>query len=257
MGPQLGRGAAWLPTSYHGRLSDTRVAGALADEESCRAHSQRIAKTIRLNGHLDAVFNVSHALGWRPPVVLHLVRDPRAIYASRRRLSSPFGLPVPSKDAGGDGGQKAPSEAFAKHTAKQAKTLRGWARGLCGATQRDRAAGNEFGAAGYEFIDYSTLVRRPEQLVEGLYRRHFRRPVPPEVHAYIAKHLPPPRKKRSVGSVGGGSNGTSDGTTPQSWQFQYGTDARDVDAVEQRWKSELRPWERQAIDAGCGLSSST
>ena len=88
VGPELGRGAAWLPTPYFGRLSDTRAAAAVSDERACLDKPGRIAKTIRLNGHLDAVFNVSRALGWEPPLILHLVRDPRAIYASRRRLAS-------------------------------------------------------------------------------------------------------------------------------------------------------------------------
>ena len=154
------------------------------------------------------------------------MRDPRAIYASRRRLASPFGLPA-AATRHTDGGGGPPSEPqAAKHTSKGARMVRAWAHGLCGATQRDTATGQSLGAASYEYIDYSSFVRRPRQLVEQLYRRHFGRPVPREVLRYIAKHLPQARR-----------NATS---SPQSWQFQYGTEARDVDAVDQRWQRELR-----------------
>ena len=116
-----------------------------------------------------------------------------------------------------------------------------WARGLCGATQRDSLAGRRLGAAIYEYIDYSSFVRRPVQVVEGLYRRHFNRAVPPEVRQYIAKHLP----NRTA------RGGKSPSALPLSWQFQFGTDARDVEAVDQRWQLELKSWERQAIEVGC------
>lgn len=243
MGPQLGRGSAWLPTQYFGRLIDTRAAGAVADERECHAQPARIVKTIRLNGHLDMVFNVSRALGWAPPIILHLVRDARAIYASRRRLPSPFGLPAALATASKHSSKQAKiiSAAAEKHSSKQAKTIQRWARGLCGATQRDSLAGRRLGAAIYEYIDYSSFVRRPVQVVEGLYRRHFNRAVPPEVRQYIAKHLP----NRTA------RGGKPPSALPLSWQFQFGTDARDVEAVDQRWQLELKSWERQAIEVGC------
>lgn len=233
LGSDLGRGAAWMRTSYYGRLSNTRASAALSDARSCRERQRRVVKTIRLNGHLDAVYNVSQALGWEPPLVLHLVRDARAIYASRKRLASPFGLPT-----AGPGG------IASARTVRTDKTVRSWARSLCGATQRDREVGQRLGAGAYEYIDYSHFVRRPLEVVQGLYRTHFRRPVPREVREYIAKHLPSsPRRK---------NNATSNVALASSWQFQYGTAARDVDAVDLRWRAELRPWERQAIEAGCG-----
>ena len=237
VGSQLGRGAAWLPTPYFGRSSDARAEGVIFDERACLARPGRLAKTIRLNGHLDAIFNVSRALGWSSPLILHLVRDPRAIYASRRRLASPFGLPTVGVSKG-----VAPAEPHAKHSAKQAKTVRAWARSLCGATERDERAGRQLGGGGYELIDYSSFVRRPRRLVETLYRRHFHRPVPREVLEYIDKHLP---------SASRGND--TDAGSRESWQFQYGTVARNVDAVDRRWHAELRSWEQQAIEAGCEL----
>ena len=224
LGPERGRGAAWMATSYHAQLSNTRAAAALADERACNARPERIAKTIRLNGHLDAIFNVSRALGWAPPVVLHLVRDARAVYASRRRVNWTM----------------------------EAKTVRVWARAVCGATKRDMASGRRYGAGGYEYIDHATLMRRPTQLVESLYRRHFRRPVPREVHAYIAKHFASARRDRRNGTGDIAAARRALQSRPSSWQFQYGTEARDVEAVEQRWQSELQPWERSAIEQACG-----
>jgi hypothetical protein len=230
VGPNLGRGAAWLPTPYFGRLSDTRARAVIADERECREHPRRIAKTIRLNGHLDAIINVSRALGWTPPVILHLVRDPRAIYASRRRLSSPFGLP----------------------TARTTRTaVRAWARGLCSATHRDALVGRQLGSAGYEQIDYSSFVRHPRELAERLYSKHFGRPVPSEVLEYVARHLPAAARHNHTGDRGSALRSAD---SPHSWQFQYGTAARDVEAVDQRWKLELKSWERQTIEAACKLS---
>ena len=104
------------------------------------------------------------------------------------------------------------------------------------ATRRDIAAGRRFGGSAYQLVTFAELVRRPRQLVERIYANHFHRAVPAAVYAYIQSHLQPNESAVESGE----------------WQYKYGTSARNLDKVEQRWREQLEPWELQEIDAACG-----
>lgn len=220
-------GSGWVTTSYTPDLSDTRASLILEHQRKCRTHPLRVAKTIRLNGHLASVFNVTHALGRPSPLILHLVRDPRAVYYSRKRLSEPFGLPPASETQ-----------------EKRTLALRKWARTTCEATRRDAEQGRR-NARNYLMVNYSTFVRHPQLLVERLYARHFLRAVPPEVQRFIAKHFSPAVPREASHSD----------TKSEAWQYEYGTQARDVEHVDRRWEKELSRWEVDAIDEGCASAA--
>ena len=83
-------------------------------------------------------------------------------------------------------------------------------------------------------------MRRPRQLIERLYAQHFRRPVPRAVYAYIDRHIRP----------------NNSAVESDAWQYKYGTSARSLERVEQRWKEQLEPWEVREIEAACGRGSS-
>ena len=114
--------------------------------------------------------------------------------------------------------------------------LREWAESTCTATRRDIESGRRQGGGAYELVSFGEMVRRPRQLVERLYAQHFRRAVPAAVYSYIDSHIRPNRSAIESGE----------------WQYKYGTSARNVDQVEQRWREQLEPWELHEIDAACG-----
>ena len=215
-------GSAWLPSSEIPDLSERRASMFMEQQQRCKEKSVRVAKTIRMNGHLDAVVNVSATTGLAPPLVLHLVRDLKSVYASRKGLTAPFGLPSTSSQQ------------------QRAYAVQSWARAMCTATRRDVMAGRRKHHQHYELLNFTELVRRPNVVIEKIYSRHFKRPVPATVRAYIEEHLP------------GRSNNSTNSSEEATWQFQFGTTARNLDAVEHAWERRLEPWEVRAIETGCG-----
>ncbi|KAL1508805.1 hypothetical protein AB1Y20_004900 [Prymnesium parvum] len=157
-------GAAFTLTSDRPALAAERAALYARDASACAGASLRVVKTIRLNGQLARLYNLSAS---PPPLVLHLVRDLKSVYLSRKALAAPFGLP-------------------------SAASLEAWARAMCAATRRDMAAGARRPRGQYELLNFTHLVRFPRSTVERIYRRHLRRPVPPAVRAYLEAHFEPP-----------------------------------------------------------------
>ena len=219
-------GAGFTTIRYTPDLEMRRIAMLGEHSRGCQSREGTVAKVIRLNGELHALHNVSLALGYRLPLVLHLVRDPRAIYASRKRLTrvaADFG--VPSSSA----------------TTKLAE----WARRTCGATQMDAVMGKRLFNDSYEQVEYSDFVRKPRVFLHKLYERHFQRPVPAPVLAYLADHLPEHRSHSPRAYLA---------TNRSSWQYMFGTMPRDVEQVDQAWRTELMSWEIKTIDKYCAGS---
>ena len=216
-------GSEWASTERFPNMAYSRAVQYREQVRACRERPGHVAKTVRMNGQLDALYKVSRALGKKAPLVLHLVRKPLSVYASRRNLSNPFGLPV----------------AETAHQLRR-RVLRDWAQSTCTATRRDVTTGRAQAAGAYELVTFAELVRRPRQLIERLYAQHFRRPVPRAVYAYIDRHIRP----------------NDSAVESDAWQYKYGTSARSLERVEQRWKEQLEPWEVREIEAACGRGSS-
>mgnify|MGYP006142744793 FL=1 len=237
-----GPGSVWASSTLFPNMASNRAAQYRAQARACRAQPGHVLKTVRMNGQLQALYSVSRALNRKPPVVLQLVRKPRSVYASRKNLSNPFGLPPAALATCGGGGSSVGNGAGSSggvspscHEVRRSQ-LRDWATSTCSATRRDIAAGRQFGGSAYQLVTFAELVRRPRQLVERIYANHFHRAVPAAVYAYIQSHLQPNESAVESGE----------------WQYKYGTSARNLDKVEQRWREQLEPWELQEIDAACG-----
>lgn len=204
-------GSEWSPGSSS---PSERTRQYLAQGQACRQRSGTIAKTVRMNGDLDTIFRVARTLEAKPPLVLHLVRGPLSVYASRRNLSNPFGIPPTAFNG----------------------SLRSWSSGTCAATHRDVATGHAQAAGSYEMVTFLELLRRPRRLVNRIYARHLNRSVPRAVHEYISSHL-------KLGPLAGDES--------QSWEFKYGTSSRNIERVHNRWREQLKPWEVHQIQLGC------
>ena len=213
-------GSEWASTSLFPHMAVSRAAQYREQARSCRERPGHAIKTVRINGQLDALYKVSHAFGKKPPLVLHLVRKPFSVYASRKNLTNPFGLPTTAETT----------------PAHRQRLLRDWAHSTCTATRRDITTGRAQATGAYDLVTFAELVRRPRQLVERLYSRHFHRPVPHAVYSFIGTHIQP--NESAVES--------------DAWEFKYGTSARSVERVEQRWREQLEPWEVREIEAVCG-----
>jgi hypothetical protein len=61
------------------------------------------------------------------------------------------------------------------------------------------------------------------------------------VYSYISTHIQP--NESAVES--------------DAWEFKYGTSARSIERVEQRWREQLEPWEVREIEAVCGRGALT
>ena len=243
--PHEGRfpGAGFTTTRYEPHMAAKRTARARQDQRGCRSRKGRVAKVIRLNGELQAVRNVTRSLHLASPLVVHLVRDPRAVYASRKRLSQRGGERKQDRVAFGvpDGGVGHQEERRRQQQQQQSK-LRAWARSVCQATRRDAEVGTR-SLRNYELVDYSEFVRRPAAVVERLYARHFRRPVPEAVRAYLRAHI---QSEASAATTAGTLE-----TANASWRYAYSTTPRSVERVDRQWEGELASWELRAIDAEC------
>ena len=217
-------GSEWANTSQFPEMAISRAAQYREQARACRERPGHAVKTVRMNGQLDALYKVSHAFGKKAPLVLHLVRKPFSVYASRKNLSKPFGLPTAAEIA-----------------PARRQRLREWAQSMCTATRHDVATGRAQAAGAYDLVTFAELVRRPRQLVERLYSRHFHRAVPRAVYAFISTHI---RSNESA-------------VESDAWEFKYGTSARSVERVEQRWREQLEPWEVREIEAVCGRGALT
>lgn len=227
-------GAGYTSPRYTPDMVMRRAAMALEHERRCSKRPSRVAKVIRLNGGLSVLHNISQALRMDPPLVIHLVRDVRAVYASRKRLSglARFGIP-----------QASVKKRETEDRDESEVQLQAWARGICAATKRDALYGQRHMPAFYELVDYSTFIQRPQDVIEKLYSRHYRRPVPEQVYAFLRTHLPQQR------NAGRRSNSSS--TSVDDWQYRFSTVARDVERVNRQWENELLPWELAILDKHC------
>lgn len=213
-------GAGYTTTTYYPDLRERRATMMREQQRSCSAKLGSVGKVIRMNGHLDAVHEVALALGRPLPLVIHLVRDPRAMYASRKRLSR---------------------EAFGVPRAQSKALLHSWARDVCSTTQQDAALARAKMRGSYMLVDYSDFVRRPKDWVEMLYAKHLRRPVPEAVYTYLREHLPSTR----------GRHHNTSAVQNTSWEYMFSTTARDIERVDHQWESELLPWELHILAAEC------
>jgi len=161
------KGAAWHRDYTRPRLARDAMAKTRADRRACLARRQRAVKTIRLNGRLGALYNVTEDLGLPKPVVLHIVRDPRGsvtldarsshpsrsgprrrrrrrfqgaapgatgVYASRKKV----GGPTRGDDADAVRGRDV--NFWVPNAAMGSQAVKLWASTLCVATTRDRQA---------------------------------------------------------------------------------------------------------------------
>lgn len=233
------RGARWTRTNSVADLSNKRAAGFMSLQSKCRARPMHVVKTIRMNGHLSAIINVSSATGLQAPIVLHLVREIKSVYLSRKEIIAPFGLPTRSSQRTLP---NATNERTSVTSAHDRALLEKWAYAMCAATRHDIRVGLTRHGRFYETINFTNLVLYPHAVVNALYQRHFKRDVPAAVTDYINKHRPgrlimPSEEKR------------------RSWEYQFGTSARNLYSVQNAWKHKLKQWEIEAIEAGCNLKS--
>lgn len=211
-------GSAWSPTAQFPHIATSRTRQYLEESQACHQRRGTIGKTVRMNGNLGTIFSVARTLAAKPPLVLHLVRGPLSVYASRKKLSNPFGIP-PTGCSG---------------------RLRYWANSTCAATRRDIATGMAQATGSYELVTFSELLLRPRQLVKRIYTRHLNRSVPRAVHDYISSHIK--------------FEGVAIGDESQGWEYKYGTSPRNIERVRNRWRTQLRPWQVHQIELGCGSS---
>jgi hypothetical protein len=245
------KGAAWHRTYARPNLAQDAVDKALADQRACLAKPQRAIKTVRLNGRLDALYNVSQALGHPKPVVLHLIRDPRAVYASRKHVGGPTRGSSAKQMRGREVAFWVPNATMGVKGAKQ------WAASLCVATSRDKETGARH-PEHYELLNFTEFVRAPEATIRGIYARHLKRPVPEPVLAFLRSRFPPSHaaapaalEKNNRAPAAGEENSAAAAGAKEENYDRWGTGARNVDAVESQWKGKLEEWELQGIGMAC------
>jgi len=223
-------GAAWHGLYAQPNLAQAAVDKALADRRACLAKPQRAIKTVRLNGRLDALYNVSQSLGLPKPVVLHLVRDPRAVYASRKHVGGPT--------RGNDAKSMREREVafWVPNATMGLKGARHWAASLCVATSKDKKTGARH-PEHYKLLNFTEFVRAPEATIRGIYTRYLRRPVPQPVLDFLRSRFP-------------ASPAGAPARRDENYD-RWGTSARNVDAVESQWKGQLKEWELQGISMAC------
>ena len=156
-------------------LDALRLLAFDADRKTCSEKRHRIVKTIRMNGALESIYNVSFASHRPKLLVLHLFRDPKAVFTSRMRLPNPFGVPHRND---------------LREAASRAQALRRWSAEICRAAQRDYAIGtNGKHKHKYELIAFQDLIDRPREVIGGIYARHLNRSMPDTVVQYINEHI--------------------------------------------------------------------
>jgi len=222
-------GAAFHRDYTKPHLAQDAADKALADRRACLAKRQRAVKTVRLNGQLAALYNVSAALGLQKPLVLHLVRDPHAVYASRKHVGGP--------SRGGDAAGMHNREVgfWVPNASMGVSGATDWAANLCVATSHDKAAG-ALHPDHYQLLNFSEFVRAPELVIRGIYARHLHRPVPQPVIDFLRARLP----------------GSASAAPARPGDYdRWGTGARSVDHVESQWKGKLERWEMQGIERAC------
>lgn len=216
-------GSGWESSAEVPNLLDKRLAAYVHNHHRCRVQPMHVVKTIRMNGHLDKIFQVSAAVGRAPPLVLHLVRDIKAVYASRKALQfskTAFGLPMVLNSKG------------------RYDSVKNWSREMCLATMTDYRTGMERYRPYYRLLLFSDLIRNPNAIMEQIYHQSLQRSVPLALQRYIREHL----QQENV----------SNQHERKTWQYQYGTTARDLKLLEHAWEKYLSAWEVQAIETGCG-----
>jgi|TARA_B100000524_G_scaffold322661_1_gene204155 hypothetical protein len=238
-------GYEWRTTAELPSLVAERTGRLFAWRHGCLKRRHRTLKTIRLNGHLQELFNISIEGEYPLPLVLHLVRDPKAVYASRKAIN-----------AKATAWNSQPGVTFlgiprlSGTPAVDTITVSEWARALCAASRRDTAAGSRRGYL-YERINFSELIYNPLQVTRMIYLKHLKRQIPTEVLSYITERLQ--RRERAKSGLLRSSHGVSD-AHDKGWEGSFGTSARDAEQVEDQWKKVLAPWESAAIDAGCAMA---
>ena len=240
-------GYEWRTTAERNLLVAERTSRLFAWRKGCLQRPRKTLKTIRMNGHLRELFNVSVEGEYAPPLVLHLMRDPKAVYASRKaiyvkatetwnsQLRVPFlGMPRLSGEP-----------------ALDASTISEWARAMCAASQRDVEAGMQRGYL-YERINFSELIYSPQQVTKKIYFKHLKRQIPTEVLNYIDERF---LHKEGVTITRQRKGRIASTAHDDGWERSFDTTARDVSTVENRWLQLLAPWESAAIDAGCAMAA--
>jgi hypothetical protein len=224
------KGAAWHGNYARPNLAQDAMDKALADRRACLAKPERAVKTVRLNGRLDSLYNVSQALGLPKPLVLHLVRDPRAVYASRKHVGGATRGSDPKGMRGREVAFWVPNATMGIKGAKH------WAASLCVATSKDKETGTRH-PEHYELLNFTEFVRAPEAIIRGIYARHLRRSVPQPVLDFLRSRFPP-------------SPAAAPARQDENYD-RWGTGARNVDAVERQWIGKLEEWELQGIGMAC------
>mmetsp|Transcript_47005 Transcript_47005/g.155793 ORF Transcript_47005/g.155793 Transcript_47005/m.155793 type:complete len:419 (-) Transcript_47005:130-1386(-) len=224
------KGAAWHRDYTRPRLARDAMAKTRADRRACLARRQRAVKTIRLNGRLGALYNVTEDLGLPKPVVLHIVRDPRGVYASRKKV----GGPTRGDDADAVRGRDV--NFWVPNAAMGSQAVKLWASTLCVATTRDRQAGRRH-PDHYRLVNFTELVSAPERVIRGIYAHVLRRSVPQPVLDFIRARMP-------------GGNRTAGAATAAA-EDRWGTAARSADRVQNEWRGQLDEWELEGIEQAC------
>lgn len=172
-------GSEWRTTHEVPELAHFYAEKLAQKRTSCLEKQRHALKTIRLNGHLDMLWNVSKGAVFAEPLVLQVVRDPRAVYASRKQLENARSIGMPRLR--GD-------------SVSDPIGVQNWARLLCTATLRDTEVGAARGRL-YERVNFSELISSPREVMRRIYSRHYRRHLPSEVLAYVDDWL---EKNRNV-----------------------------------------------------------
>jgi hypothetical protein len=188
--------SATILNTTHARDMRSRISQSIGScQRQLNACGGTVAtKVIRLVGMLGLMRDeLARAL--RPPgrrlVVIQLIRDPRAVLASRRAL-------------------KRVGPALALPKSRLAADVAEWAEAMCGLTWRDMRVGDQIlttadprgggggGGGGralaYMRLRYEDLVNEPRASVAAVYRLLGTK-VPAKVSAFIQRLIPPARQQ--------------------------------------------------------------
>ena len=213
-------GLEYRSTREHPNLASLFSKDLIRQRRACLERPRRAIKTIRLNGYLETLLNVTIDGRFNPPLVIQVLREPTAVFASRKQFKEPrlFGMPRMS-------GSRRKDEA----------SIRRWAKYLCAASIRDTNAGKARGRL-FERVWFYELLSKPREVLSNVYRHYGRRP-PVQVLDYVDRWLERNLKMPAVENT--------------TWQYLFGTSPRNAKYVINRWKRALAQWEIDAVTAGC------
>ncbi|KAG5186522.1 hypothetical protein JKP88DRAFT_346535 [Tribonema minus] len=184
----------------------------------CEAKKGIAVKLIRMVGRLGEMLEMARAVGQMPDLVIHLIRDPRAVLASRYSVG--WGYP-------GNRGYRSTLD---------------WATNLCGGTMADATAGAAHPE--YMVLRYEDMAQGAEWQAEGLYDR-----LGMEMPAGVREMM-----RESDGCESGTEEERAhclEARANKTVTTKYSTAPRDFTAQNAKWRDALARHEVKAVETGC------